>query len=1371
MLYTTEQVREIKEITASIMILFLVLLTLSSTACYHGDSEWCKENLNWTQLVGMLADNTSLNNTVYTLAGGHHVMEGGEYSFQFITNFTLRGSPDGSTVIHCNSTNQLCRVLFKQSGKINIHDLKFVYPIENRIKQIRRSSDVCYKSSNTNNPSKKKYYKHCEYLKSWVFADSANVTISNVHFVGPDGNWLLVGPVGTYHIHNVTFYTQTYSQGFFNTNESDNIITFVLLSQVRNVNFTCKVSKMSFFAENYSDHNNGIVKGKEKLHSTAIHIIKEKATIDTSMNNSRKYVQNSNIMFESVEVKNQAVIQLSINTCGELLLSINNITAQGGWYSEIRNFTKSDEKFIGSAIRMYINSENCTAWDSQKSSISINNGQFTNYLSSKGTGLLYEVYHSHAANVHLKVSRCSFRDSWGLKYANMIHAECQTPQKVNLTEIHRCPTILTLENVRISKNERGLKVGKCNLGERTKDGYFYQESYQNVKLSCPTKFPWKGALHLEGFQGPSVSIANINISHSGGKGISLINSNVQLIGNNIVDYNLSPYGGGILLKGNSLMLFHNNTMLSITKNYGFRIGGGMYIMDSCTFELNPLNECYCFFQFVHENGSIVNKLMLRDLNVTISFQNNKAGRVVNLFNTNFDKCKLETEIDGNRTQLYQQLFHAPLGEMNNSYFVSSLPRRIVNCNDSGGDQLAPVNVYMGQDVTMDLMVLADMDLPMESVAYFYLEKSWYVNYSELHKSLPLVYNTKLDAKCNIVAIQWCSITQQNLRNSNSDNMSNPFFFQINIPLFNLAPNEIPDSIFLYSLVNVSIYPYCPPGFIMSNNECQCHPYLTEHNITCELSTVVTLTIPRYHWIGRVYANSTEVHFSTSCYPGFCKTPNKSVDLSTNPDDQCLFGRTGVLCSICPTGKTAVYGSNICKPCSSKRIWLTIFAFLLLGPLMVLIMCCFNLTIATRTLNGFLLYTYVVNINSDRILPLLSENSMAFLSILSLDFGYGLCLFKESGQFTVAIYYFVLPLYMLLIVVSALLLPKCNCLNIQRLHKAVGPRIIPVLATITWLSFSHISMAVINSLHPTDLCNTQTQTCHKVWIYDGELEYFGSWKHIILGTIAVFLLICFLIPIAVIAIFGDLLRRCISRKVYLNFLDAFHASYRHRYGFWVGVRLVTPIIIVLLKTLFTGLESQQVDLGVVTIFVLILSFQIVTKPFRGVQVERCLPQSLKRRMTKNLSQKIANNLDVSFLLNIILLFSFLVYENRQNAQVIIILSRVIAIGEFLMIVLYHFLEYTSLGAKLVEKLPFLVLRIKHVLKVKSIRNLSNGDNGGSVSASRFNTVYLELNREEESISYETETENDVRSEDSEEEMFNRANQLREPLTASPSLPLQ
>ena len=1357
--------------TNLVSVLHLIALVLS--ACCHGNRERCQEYLKWTQLANLLSGNASLNNIVYTLAAGHHVMEGGLHSFQFTNNFTLKGSPDGSTVIHCNSTNQLCRILFKQSENINIHNLTFVYPNRNTtIKSAETTPGTCYKSRESNQENYK-YYKHCEHFKSWVFSDTKNVTVTNVQFIGPDGNWMIIGPIGSYQIHNVTFSTLTYSHGFVNIagkNESDNIIVFILLSKLRNVSFTCKVSNITFIAPSYIQIEKRATINQVSFHSTAIHIVKQKYR---TMNNSRIFFINSSIEMENIWADNQSIIQLNIDNCKGLLVNLTNITGRGGW-SAYRNITKYvGERFIGSAIRVYIerelHSEGCHIRDPPKSKIAISDGIFSNYLSVKGSGLLYEVDHYNndtEIEVEVIVSKCMFKINPGLEHANVIYAnQSENFGKEVLNFLH--PVTLILDKLNIERNPRTQRIGACILGIR-KIGYFYQESYQSVKLSCPNAFPWLGAVHLEGFQRHRAKLSNIIIYFNGGKGISLVNSVIQVLGTNRVNYNIASYGAGILLKGKSLMLFHNNTNLSIANNWALQIGGGMYIMDNCTFDLKPLNECYCFFQFIHENGSLIENITLKYLNVTINFKDNRADeRVANLFNTNIDKCKLETEIDKNRTQLFHHLFHAPHGDMNSSFYMSSLPRRIANCNDSENDELSQINIYKGQNVTMDLMVLADLDLPIEAVVFFNREQKQFVNQTTIRISLPLVYNLKLDDKCNKVIIPWSYLKKHINFTIEFTNL------QINTPIFSLAPNTIvPQNLFLYKLVNISIFPTCPPGFIINetDNRCECNPYLIKHKMACKLSNT-KLTIPGLYWIGQMPHNSSDVYFSKSCHPGFCRKSNKSVDLSSNPDEQCMFGRRGILCSKCPKGMSAVYGSNECKPCFIHRVLLTVLAFLLLGPLMVITMCYFNLTIATRTLNGFLLYICLVNISVDVRRSQIAEESTIF-SILSLDLGYGLCLYNGSDQFAAALFDLLFPLYLLLIVASAILLPKSKCLNSQRLHKAVGPRVIPVLATITWLSCSHTSVAVISSLHPTDLCNTVTETCRKVWIYDGELEYFGCWKHILVGAIALLMLIFILLPIALIAIFGDLLRRCINKKFYLNFLDAFHASYRQGYGFWVGIRLMIPNIIVLLKTVFTGLEQQQVDLAIVIVFIIILCFQVVTNPFRDIQFDRCLPQSLKRKMTKKLSKKIANLLDMSFLLNVILLYSFLAQEKKEIAKIVIILSRVVAVGEFLMIVLYHFLEYTSLGGKLITKVTILVSRIKRLLKVKSVKR-SNED-GDSSPTGRVNTVYLELNRAEES-SCESETENEVRSEDtgsdSEEDLFKRANQLREPLITTPTISLQ
>ena len=340
--------------------------------------------------------------------------------------------------------------------------------------------------------------------------------------------------------------------------------------------------------------------------------------------------------------------------------------------------------------------------------------------------------------------------------------------------------------------------------------------------------------------------------------------------------------------------------------------------------------------------------------------------------------------------------------------------------------------------------------------------------------------------------------------------------------------------------------------------CECHSALQDRHITCSLDTL-SFVVPPRHWIG-AGSTITSLLFSDYCLPAYCRVMymSKEVFLS-NLTHQCLHGRVGTLCGECPEGQSMMLGSYNCKTCSYYGL-LVVALFLIAGPFVIALICFLNWTVTARSSNGLLLYLNVVSINSDL---LLSTNSFAFavISWLNLEMGIEMCLFDGMDEFAKTALGFAFPLYLLSLV--ALIVMVSKCINMHRINKLIGPRITPVLATVIFLSYTMLSDSVLKSLLFASLCNTDGG-CHPVWLLDGSLKYFRSTKHLILACIALTVLFVLLIPITLIAVIGDLFRRCISNRWYMNFLDTFHSSYRFRWGFWMGVRLMLRVVLLLLK---------------------------------------------------------------------------------------------------------------------------------------------------------------------------------------------------------------
>ena len=292
---------------------------------------------------------------------------------------------------------------------------------------------------------------------------------------------------------------------------------------------------------------------------------------------------------------------------------------------------------------------------------------------------------------------------------------------------------------------------------------------------------------------------------------------------------------------------------------------------------------------------------------------------------------------------------------------------------------------------------------------------------------------------------------------------------------------------------------------------------------------------------------------------------------------------------------------------------------------------------------------------------------------------GVCFYDGMDEFASMLLTYLFPVYLLTLVGLICLLPKCKWVNMHKINRRIGPRITPVLSTVILLSYTQLAESVVRSLlfvkvHIFDHDCTNT-TSRLVWLFDGSLEYFHSPKHIVLACLALLVLVCFLLPVTVIAIFGDLFRRFSRGPWYMNFLDSFHGAFRFRFGFWIGIRILLRILFIVLKIF---LPVNTLFLVIAYTIMTLLFLQILIRPFRGIRVRECVSKKIKEKhFSEPLQHQLIHSIDHSFLVHIMAVFMVLPHD-VQNVTTVLIISRVIAYMEFAGILVYHMMEYSPVG---------------------------------------------------------------------------------------------
>ena len=386
---------------------------------------------------------------------------------------------------------------------------------------------------------------------------------------------------------------------------------------------------------------------------------------------------------------------------------------------------------------------------------------------------------------------------------------------------------------------------------------------------------------------------------------------------------------------------------------------------------------------------------------------------------------------------------------------------------------------------------------------------------------------------------------------------------------------------------------CPVGFQLVNGRCVCAEILLENQI--DMCSIVNRTpvihIPSPYWVGLPADKSSPILIHTQCPFDYCQSQDTNIT-SENTDRQCQFERSGVLCGQCSDGLSMVLGSSECKKCSNVFLT-TIVVFALAGLALVVFLTLLNMTVSVSTINGLILFANIVQANRSAFLPPSMANTSvpisvlsAFIAWLNLDLGIPTCLFDGLTTYVKTWLQFVFPLYIMAIVTVIIITSYYS----TRVTKLFGINAVSILATLVLLSYTKILRILIAAFSFTTIKGTQDHFS-VVWLYDGNVRFFGP-KHSILFLTALLVLLLLGIPYTAMLILAPWMQkskyRCIS-MAYNKFkplFDAYMGPYKDNYRYWTGMLLLARVILIVLFSSFTN--TNALDGPVLNLFLLTLS---------------------------------------------------------------------------------------------------------------------------------------------------------------------------------------
>ncbi|XP_064389558.1 uncharacterized protein LOC135337558 [Halichondria panicea] len=460
------------------------------------------------------------------------------------------------------------------------------------------------------------------------------------------------------------------------------------------------------------------------------------------------------------------------------------------------------------------------------------------------------------------------------------------------------------------------------------------------------------------------------------------------------------------------------------------------------------------------------------------------------------------------------------------------------------------------------------------------------------------------------------------------------------------------------LINISFLPCtCPIGLkpIQSDIECKCEcdqilqqdyqiKNCSEENETIKLESNI--------WIEVANTTNGTGYVVSNCIFDYCVQKPVNISLS-NPDKQCAYNRSGVLCGECKPGLSLVLATSKCRECSNLYLLLLI-PFALAGILLVALILTLNITIATGNIHGLIFYTNILAANRVTFFPSLNNFLTVFISWLNLDLGIEICFYDGMNSQAKVLLQLVFPAYLFLLVFLIIVLSKYFNLFAKLLSNR-NP--VAALGTLVLLSYSKLLRFIIAALQHRVL-DYPDNTSDIVWLYDGNVQYFTP-DHIPRFVAAAIILIAGGL-FTVVLFFGQWFPRCskvmkwTKNTKYIGFMDTYHAPFTPKHRYWVGLLLFALIA----HNLVTAMAPDT--------YLPILSSGVLSVGLIGLKL-------LNNRLYKN---TFCGSFETLYLLNIATLSfgTFYVKDTKKDQSALANTSIAISFTLFVTTLCYHFYQF-------------------------------------------------------------------------------------------------
>ena len=718
-------------------------------------------------------------------------------------------------------------------------------------------------------------------------------------------------------------------------------------------------------------------------------------------------------------------------------------------------------------------------------------------------------------------------------------------------------------------------------------------------------------------------------------------------GHVIFSENSGTLGGAMILQGGSIFYLIPHTHLEITNNHAKR-GGGIYVEDQVAG-----TEIPCFFQQLN----LQNRFSYIDAVITL--ENNTADEAGSaVYGGGIDECFLYTS--NNLLIYYDRTVFTTIFKIHNNCSclsasqVSSNPVAVNLCNykildNLSGSKVHKVDAYPGQRFRIPVVLYGQRNGSVPGIV-----RGEFVNKSRSAHFAPLQETQKTEYSCTnlaytIFSTRWYELVQLRV-----------------------------DGVRYYEeesrvTVNVTLLP-CPPGFELSNltAQCECASLLNYKHILCNISGVTPLVQrTKSIWIS-THPNGIDTLLHDNCPLDYCKPIPIWLQLN-HSDEQCAYGRSGLLCGRCKSNLSVAMGTSKCLECTNTYLAL-LLPFSLAGLMLVLFLIVCNLTVSKGTINGLIFYGNIVRVNyafffstpKTSALKVFQQMLAVFIAWLNLDLGIETCFFYDMDAYIQTWLQFAFPFYIWMIVGIIIYLSRRSIIIVN----LVGSSAVSVLATLFLLSYAKLQRTVITVFSFTYLQNYYGDgRSLAVWLYDGNVPFLQG-KHIALFLMALAVTVVFILPFTLLLLFAPCIQasnhflfKQVKMKL-LPLLDAYQAPYKDKFRFWTGLMLVVRSVLLVGFGLNILGDSDINHLLTVTVLSILLGYTGIT----GIAY-------------KNTT---LNILETSFLINLLLLSGWTIYnrhtsneDSSDGQSALVCTSTGVAFTTFICILFYHTCVLTKL----------------------------------------------------------------------------------------------